>query len=94
MRSPRTWPGMSHGDTDSSMPGMMSETDMTSLKQASGAAFDRQFLTMMIAHHEGAIEMATSEQSKGKNASAVDLAKQIETAQTREIKAMEGLLKS
>ncbi|WP_313949972.1 DUF305 domain-containing protein, partial [Frankia casuarinae] len=38
------------GDT---MEGMMSSADMTALGNATGPAFDKMFLTMMIAHHQG-----------------------------------------
>ena len=39
------------------MRGMATAEQMQALTDASGVAFDRQFLTLMIAHHEGAIEM-------------------------------------
>ncbi len=87
--------GMDHGDMSSDdMPGMMSEADMAELEAASGAEFDQMFLTMMIEHHEGAIEMAKTEQSEGEYADAVELAEDIEAAQTEEIQTMQGLLKS
>ncbi|WP_308203815.1 DUF305 domain-containing protein [Frankia gtarii] len=46
--------------------GMMSENDMTSLTNYSGAAFDRMFLEMMIQHHRGAVEMAQTELRDGR----------------------------
>ena len=75
------------------MPGIMSDDDMKRLMNASGAEFDQMFLTMMIEHHQGAIEMAKTEQSDGKNADAIALAEQIESAQTAGITTMQGLLK-
>ena len=89
--------GMDHGSDDSGMkdmPGMMSDGDMAGLDKATGARFDQMFLTMMIEHHTGAIEMAKTEQSKGKNADAKALAEQIEAAQTTEIADMKKLLTS
>jgi uncharacterized protein (DUF305 family) len=83
--------GMDHGSESSGMddmPGMMSKDDMSGLEKASGTQFDHMFLTMMIAHHTGAVEMARTEQSKGKSADAKALAKQIEAAQTTEIAEM------
>ncbi|GAA4959803.1 DUF305 domain-containing protein [Actinoplanes utahensis] len=80
--------GMDHG----SMPGMMSDADMTKLKDAMGAAFDKQFLTMMISHHEGAIDMAQEEVAKGKNTEATDLAAKIVTDQQAEIATMKTIL--
>jgi uncharacterized protein (DUF305 family) len=72
--------------------GMMSDDEMAELENASGAAFDQMFLTMMIEHHEGAITMAKDEQRDGKDAAAIALAKRIETTQTDEIKLMRKLL--
>lgn len=77
-----------------SMPGMMSDGEMSALAKATGATFDKMFLTMMIGHHTGAIEMAKTEQSKGKNAHAKALAKKIEAAQTTEIAEMKKMLTS
>lgn len=84
--------GMDHGG--SSMPGMMSADQMSSLKAASGPEFDQMFLTMMISHHEGAIEMAAAEQAGGKYNPAVDLAKKIQADQATEISSMKSLLSS
>lgn len=79
-------------DMSGSMPGMMSTEDMKMLAGLSGARFDQKFLQMMIAHHQGAIEMARTEQSDGENADAKALAEQIERAQTDEIATMRDLL--
>ncbi|WP_460715030.1 DUF305 domain-containing protein [Nocardioides dilutus] len=83
-----------HGgmDMSGSMPGMMSTQQMDDLMNASGAEFDQMFLTMMIAHHQGAIEMAQTEQADGLNAGAIALAVQVELAQTEEITTMQALL--
>ena len=86
--------GMGGGMGGSGMPGMMGDDDMMSLDSSDGAGFDRMFLTMMIEHHEGAIEMAKKEQVDGKNQDAVALAKKIESDQTAEIAVMKDLLKS
>ena len=89
--------GMDHGSdhsADRGMPGMMSDEDMAALDRATGAAFDQMFLTMMIEHHNGAIEMAKTEQSKGKNSDAKALAKKIEADQSTEIAQMKRLLPS
>lgn len=76
------------------MPGMMSSEEMDELEAASGSAFDEMFLTMMIGHHEGAVEMAQTEQADGQNPDAIDLAETIEETQTAEIATMEELLGS
>jgi uncharacterized protein (DUF305 family) len=79
---------------ESGMPGMMSSGNMADLKSAFGMDFDEMFLQMMIEHHEGAIEMAQTEQADGENPQAIDLAKGIEAAQTQEIVTMKKLLTS
>ena len=84
--------GMNHGEMN--MPGMMSATDMAKMGKASGADFDTMFLTGMIAHHRGAVEMARAEQSAGQNPDAVALARKIQADQTAEIRQMQRLLKS
>ncbi len=84
-------PGM-HDGWD--MPGMMSDADLRGLGRRRGAAFDRMFLTMMIAHHQGAVEMARTELADGTDADVRALAKEIRTAQTREIAQMRRMLGS
>ena len=74
------------------MPGMMSTADMTALTAASGTAFDRPFLTMMIAHHTGALAMAQAELATGSDADAKALAQSIIDGQTKEITEMKAIL--
>ncbi|WP_148575382.1 DUF305 domain-containing protein [Nocardioides caldifontis] len=83
---------MGHGDSGSDMSGMMTEEDMTMLKDASGAEFDRTFLEMMVEHHRGAVEMAESEVAEGENPDAIAMAKDIIATQNDEIEQMEQLL--
>lgn len=78
----------SHGD----MAGMMTTEDLDGLRQASGAAFDRRWLELMIEHHEGAIEMAETEQSEGRDADAFALAARIASTQQSEVDRMQALL--
>ncbi len=84
--------GGGHGSAHQSMPGMMSDADLTTLKAASGAAFDKQFCTMMIAHHQGAVTMATEHIAKGSNAEAKALAQKIVADQEAEIATMNTIL--
>lgn len=77
---------------DDDMPGMMSAEDMDALENASDAEFSDMWLTMMIEHHEGAIEMSETEQDEGRFKPAVDLAGTIIESQTAEIDTMEKLL--
>ncbi|MET9565780.1 DUF305 domain-containing protein [Streptomyces tauricus] len=74
------------------MGAMMTAQEMADLKKASGSAFDTAFLEMMIKHHEGAVEMARTEQSDGAYAPATKLAGEIITTQSAEIEQMNTLL--
>ncbi|MDZ7931640.1 MAG: DUF305 domain-containing protein [Rhodococcus sp. (in: high G+C Gram-positive bacteria)] len=80
--------GMDH----SSGMGMMTQQDMDALSAATGAEFDRQWLTMMIEHHEGAIEMANIEIADGSNPDAQEMARTIVATQQQEIDTMRTLL--
>ncbi len=59
---------------------------------ATGDGFDKMWLTMMIAHHEGAVEMAKSVKGTGSDVDAKQLADRIISAQRDEITEMNGLL--
>ncbi len=75
-----------------SMDGMMSDDDMASFMETSGADLDSMFLTMMIEHHEGAIAMANTEITDGEDPDAVALAESISSSQEAEIDEMRTLL--
>ena len=79
---------MNHGGSD----GMMSAADMASLEKASGAQFDRQWLTMMVQHHQGAIEMAQGVLDTTSDPRVKTLANAIIEGQQKEITTMQGLL--
>ncbi|MFI7542206.1 DUF305 domain-containing protein [Actinoplanes sp. NPDC049599] len=81
-------PSMDHG----AMPGDMAPADLEKLRAARGAAFDRQFLTMMIIHHEGAITMAQDQARDGASTDAKALAQKIAADQQAEIATMKTLL--
>ena len=76
------------------MSGMMSDEEMTALKNASSVEAGRIFLTGMITHHEGAIAMAQTEIKDGKFAPAVELARAIVKTQQQEIDTMKGILET
>jgi uncharacterized protein (DUF305 family) len=75
-----------------SMDGMMGDDDLKQLEAAQGTEATRLFLTQMITHHEGAVMMAKTETSQGRNADAIKLSKDIVSAQEAEIKEMQDLL--
>ena len=74
------------------MGGMLSDEELAKLAIAKGASFDRLFLEGMIAHHEGAIEMASMIKDSTK-AEVKTLYENIVTSQGAEIEAMKALLK-
>jgi uncharacterized protein (DUF305 family) len=82
----------SGGHEMGSMTGMMSAEDMDALAALTGSEFDETWLTMMVEHHEGAIEMATGVQAAGVNPDVASLAEQIIVAQQSEVDEMNGLL--
>lgn len=71
--------------------GMMSAKQMTDLGAAKGPAFDQMWVQMMIAHHEGAVEMARTQLVKGANPEAKQLAQAIIDGQSAEIAEMKSL---
>ncbi|TRW45742.1 DUF305 domain-containing protein [Georgenia yuyongxinii] len=84
--------GMDHGGMD--MNGMSQDAAMGHLGGQSGTEFDNNFLELMIAHHEGAVEMAQTELDNGENAEALELARKIIDDQEAEIAEMESLLQN
>ena len=68
----------------------MSMSEMNSeLKGLSGDEFDKQFIASMIAHHQGAIDMANAAKSQAKHGEIKAMADDIISAQTKEIKQMQ-----
>ncbi|MGC2998202.1 DUF305 domain-containing protein [Streptomyces sp. G35A] len=74
------------------MGGMMTAEEMTELENSSGKAFNTAFMKMMIKHHEGAVEMAKTEQADGAYEPATKMAGEIISSQSAEIKRMNELL--
>ncbi|GAA1979587.1 DUF305 domain-containing protein [Microbacterium pumilum] len=84
--------GTGMGDMGGMGDGMMSDTDMQALADATGDEASRLFLEQMIEHHQGAIDMAQNEVDNGQNADVIALAQNIITSQTAEIATMEEIL--
>ncbi|MFC4012153.1 DUF305 domain-containing protein [Nonomuraea purpurea] len=72
--------------------GGSSDGDVKKLLAAKGPAFDKEFLTLMIAHHKEAMTMARAELDHGKNPQAKELAEKMEKTQEAEMEQMEKLL--
>jgi uncharacterized protein (DUF305 family) len=83
----------SHGSGHAgiTMQGMVGEATMVTLEALRGAEFDKLWLTSMISHHRGAIDMAKSEIADGKNPEMIALARNIVTAQQAEIDQMTAM---
>lgn len=80
-------------DEGMSMSGMMDDM-MSELDGKTGDEFDKAFLTEMIVHHEGAVDMAEAALEDAKHQEIKDMAKAIITAQTTEIAQMKAWLKA
>jgi uncharacterized protein (DUF305 family) len=85
-----------HGSVDHRlMPGMLTPKQMEALKRAKGSEFDRLFLTGMIQHHTGALDMVKdlfSSAGAGQDAELFTFATDVDSGQRAEIKSMETLL--
>ena len=93
MRSWLTAAGASEdmGHAMHGMDGMLTEEQMAALLNASGSEFDELFLRGMIAHHEGAIDMAQMVIDSA-NPEVRGLAEAIVASQQEQIQYMQELL--
>ena len=87
-----TMGGMVH---DMPMPGMLTEAQLKELDAARGPEFDRLFLTFMIQHHRGAIQMV--KELRGTPGASQDelvfkLSNDVNVDQTTEIARMQKML--
>jgi uncharacterized protein (DUF305 family) len=92
----QAWIGNSKGhdghNHDMEMSGMLSEEELETLASLKDEAFDQLFLTSMIAHHEGALDMVDMIKNST-NSEVSTLAANIVKSQSAEIEAMKALLK-
>jgi len=86
------WDVRPDGDHGMAMQGMVDDATMAKLQALKGAEFDTLWLQSMISHHQGAIEMASTEIAKGESPDMVTMAKNIVTAQQAEIDQMKQML--
>lgn len=80
---------MSH---DMNMPGIVSDANMATIRSAKEGDFDTLFLTYMIEHHKGAVEMVNDLIADSTNPDVKALGEAIVKAQTEEIAEMEAML--
>jgi uncharacterized protein (DUF305 family) len=102
MHDMSSMPGMDMSGMDMSshhpmlMPGMLTAKQMSALKKAKGALFDRLFLTGMIQHHGGALTMVKElfdTAGAGQDAELFNFATDVDSGQRAEIRIMENMLK-
>jgi uncharacterized protein (DUF305 family) len=77
------------------MPGMLTPEQMGALRKATGAEFDRLFLTGMIQHHQGALIMVRDlfeTAGAGQDAEIFGFSTDVDTGQRAEIKIMQAML--
>ncbi len=72
--------------------GMATQEQIKALTAARGTEADRQFLTLMIAHHKGGVEMAQAYLDRGHNPMVRTFAQKIVMTQEAEISALTQLL--
>ena len=91
--------GMDMKDMDMSMPmmpGMLTPAQMNALRKASGPEFDHLFLTGMIQHHTGALQMVKdlfANPGAGQDPQLFDFASDVDNTQQAEIDIMRHMLK-
>jgi uncharacterized protein (DUF305 family) len=83
------------GHSMSTMPGMLTAEQLAKLDAARGGEFDRLFLTYMIQHHRGAVDMVKTlfaSHGAGQDETIFKFASDVETDQTTEINRMLQML--
>jgi uncharacterized protein (DUF305 family) len=83
--------GTDPGHSMAGMAGMLSDSQLDTLKTVKGVGFDRLFLENMIEHHLGALQMVVMIENS-RVAALRDFAVAITTAQQSEIKQMQEIL--
>jgi uncharacterized protein (DUF305 family) len=77
------------------MRGMLTSAEIAELDAATGSEFDRAFLTLMIQHHEGALQMVKDLFATPLAGQEIDVsvfANDVVTVQTAEIGVMRQML--
>ena len=80
--------------TSLGVPSHLTGMDMSMITLSKAKPFDREFIDMMVPHHQGAIRMARAELKRGKSPALEKIAKDIVDAQSREINEMNAWRKS
>lgn len=95
--SPMHMPGMDMGNPPMMMSGMLTPDEMRKLDAAHGTEFDRLYLTGMIKHHQGAIDMVAAlfaTPGGGQQSELFGFATDIDASQRVQIARMQAMLKT
>jgi uncharacterized protein (DUF305 family) len=74
------------------MPGLATREELNALADLSGEEADREFLRLMIRHHQGGVPMAEALLERSDNEIVTRLARSIVESQSAEVRTMESLL--
>lgn len=88
-------PGMDMSSHQMMMPGMLTEKQMETLKKSRGTEFDHLFLTGMIQHHNGALDMVKDlfdSAGSGQDAELFNFVTDVDSGQRAEIRIMQNML--
>ena len=94
-RSGMGMPGMDMGDHPMMMEGMLTPAQMRQLDAAHGAAYDSLYLTGMIKHHQGALDMVAelfATPGAGQQSEIFTFATDVDAGQRAEMARMEAIL--
>ncbi|WP_406318494.1 DUF305 domain-containing protein [Streptosporangium sp. NBC_01639] len=80
-----------HHADHAGMPGMATPAQLEALKAARGKDFDRLFLTLMTAHHQGAVTMSEQVLVGGSHIKIEELANDVSATQNAEIRRMQEM---
>ena len=76
------------------MPGLATDEQLQELRRAKGVEADKLFAQLMIAHHNGGLQMAEYAVEHGKNNEVLGLAAAMVAAQTSEVVELNRILSS
>lgn len=92
--APAVGPHGGHPAGHAGMPGMATPDQLDALAAVGGPEFDRLFVRLMTAHHEGALRMASDVLTAGTDIAVSELAADVTVTQTAEIDRMRAMLPS
>ena len=90
-------PGMDMGQHPMMMKGMLTAAQMRQLDAARGAVFDSLYLTGMIRHHQGALDMVATlfaAPGSGQQPEIFSFATDVDAGQRAEMARMQSILNS